>query len=55
MGRTRFNPNKWPNFFKAIQDHNWKKASEEMLDSSWAKQVKTRAERLSRMMQTDKW
>jgi lysozyme len=55
MGRTRFNPGKWPKFFKAIQDHNWKQASIEMLDSSWAKQVKTRAERLSRMMQTDKW
>lgn len=55
MGRTRFNPSKWPNFFGAIKDHNWDKASKEMLDSAWAKQVKSRAERLSKMMLTDQW
>ena len=55
MGRTRFNPNKWPKFFEAIGNHDWESASKEMLDSSWSKQVRTRAERLSGMMKNDKW
>ena len=55
MGRTRFNPNKWPKFFEAIRNHDWEGASTEMLDSSWSRQVKSRAERLSAMMKTDRW
>ena len=55
MGRTRFNPSKWPKFFEAIGNHDWDNASKEMLDSSWSKQVRTRAERLSGMMKKDKW
>ena len=55
MGMTRFNPNKWPSMFKAIEEENWDEASNQMLDSAWAKQVKTRADRLSEMMLTGEW
>ena len=34
----------------AILDSNWKLASEEMLDSKWAKQTPHRANELSRRM-----
>ena len=55
MGMTRFNPSKWPNMFKAIQEENWDEASNQMLDSKWAKQVKSRADRLSQIMITGDW
>ena len=55
MGMTRFNPNKWPSMFKAIEEGNWDEASNQMLDSNWARQVKTRATRLSEMMITGEW
>lgn len=38
----------------AIQSGQYERASKMMLDSRWAKQVGTRAERLSRMMATGK-
>ena len=41
--------------FKAIEEENWDEASNQMLDSAWAKQVKTRADRLSEMMLTGEW
>lgn len=40
-------------FFSALEKKNYKKASEEMIDSLWAKQVKGRAETLSHMMRYD--
>jgi|TARA_R110000796_G_scaffold124600_1_gene239038 lysozyme len=55
MGMTRFNPSKWPNMFKAIEEENWDEASNQMLDSKWAKQVKSRADRLSQIMITGDW
>ena len=55
MGITRFNPKKWPNFFKAIEEKNWTKASSEMVSSLWARQTKRRAQRLSEMMISGKW
>jgi len=42
------------NFIKAVKEKNFLKASQEMLDSRWAKQVKKRAERLSYIMRTGK-
>src|ERR1041385_4906229 len=37
-------------FLKAVSDKRWHDASEHMLNSLWAQQVKTRATRLSEMM-----
>ncbi len=39
-------------FIQAVKEKDFSKASQEMLDSRWAKQVKSRAERLSYMMKT---
>tara|TARA_Y100001972_G_C7568083_1_gene285164 strand:+ start:71 stop:535 length:465 start_codon:yes stop_codon:yes gene_type:complete len=55
MGKTRFNPNKWPKFFTYIKNNEWENASQEMLNSSWSNQVKSRANRLSEMMKTNEW
>jgi lysozyme len=38
-----------------IKDGNYTEASRQMLKSLWAKQVKGRAKRLSRMMETGQW
>ena len=46
MGVSRFNANTWVKTFAAIQDEDWEKAANEMLDSKWAKQVYNRAKRL---------
>lgn len=40
------------NMIKAIESKDYVKASEEMKDSAWYRQVGTRAERLVRMMRT---
>jgi lysozyme len=55
MGMTRFNPIKWPSMFQALEEENWDEASNQMLDSNWARQVKTRATRLSEIMVTGEW
>ena len=39
-------------FIQAVKERDFSKASQEMLDSRWARQVKSRAERLSYMMRT---
>lgn len=44
MGRPRLS--KFKNFNTALIDQDWVKASEEMIDSVWYRQVKGRAERL---------
>lgn len=41
---------KFKNMLKALDNHNYGIASEEMLDSRWAKQTPSRAKRLSIMM-----
>lgn len=41
---------KFKNFLAYVEQHNFTKASEEMLNSKWAKQVGNRAERLSKQM-----
>jgi lysozyme len=38
-----------------FQEGNWPAASEAMLDSKWAQQVKTRATRLAKMTLTGDW
>ena len=55
MGLTRFNPGKWPKFFEAIEEENWKEVSVQMLDSSWSRQVKSRSNTLSELMISGKW
>ena len=44
LGRTRLG--KFKKFIDAINESNWSKASEEMMDSRWATQVGPRATRL---------
>ena len=46
MGTTRFNPKKWPKFFRAIKAKNWKQAAIEGRDSMWFRQVGVRSIRL---------
>ena len=55
MGISRFNPTRWPNFFRAIANEDYDNAKKEMLDSNWARQTKRRSVRLSEMMQTGGW
>jgi len=55
MGITRFNDFKWPKFFKAVVNEEWQKATEEMLDSNWARQTKRRSKNLSKIMFTGQW
>ena len=55
MGVTRFNANTWVKTFAAIQNEEWEKAANEMLDSKWAKQVGQRAIRLSQMIRKGEW
>ncbi len=53
MGQTKFNPNKWPKFFKSVNNKNYKEAAKELKYRSdgvtinnYFKNTKTRAERL---------
>lgn len=55
MGITRFNPTKFPKFFRAIANEDYGTASKEMLDSNWARQTKRRSARLSDMMLLGDW
>ena len=55
MGISRFNANKFPKFFAALKNADWKSATEEMLDSNWARQTKRRSARLSKMMLLGNW
>lgn len=45
----------WPNFVQQMQTGDWKDASTNMRGTRWAKQVKGRAERLARMVETGEW
>tara|TARA_R100000655_G_scaffold89045_1_gene129509 strand:+ start:223 stop:651 length:429 start_codon:yes stop_codon:yes gene_type:complete len=55
MGVSRFNANTWVKTFAAIQDEDWEKVANEMLESRWANQVGQRAIRLSQMMRKGEW
>lgn len=46
MGVTKFNPVRWPKFFKAIKNKDWKQAAIEGRDSRWFNQVGHRSKRL---------
>ena len=46
---------KFVNMWEAIEKVDFQWASEEMLDSRWAKQVKGRATHLSEVMRTGEW
>ena len=50
MGTSRFNPVKWPKFFKALKEGNWSKAADEMENSRWYRQTKSRAIRLTQVV-----
>lgn len=39
----------------ALESGDWPEAARQMLNSKWAADVKTRADRLIRMMETDEW
>ena len=41
---------KFKNFLSALQEQDYERASVEMIDSNWARQVKGRADTLARMM-----
>lgn len=43
------------NFLSALRDKDFERAADEMVDSAWYRQVKTRAVRLVRMMRTGEW
>ena len=55
MGISRFNPTRWPNFFRAVVNEDYDNAKKEMLDSNWARQTKRRSVRLAEMMRTGEW
>lgn len=50
LGPTRFRGFK--NMLKAVKDSRFTDAAKAMLDSKWSKQVKSRAKRLARMLET---
>ena len=51
MGLTKFNPEKWPNFFTAIKDRDWKLAAAHGRDSLWFFQVGNRSMRLMKSLE----
>ncbi len=46
---------KFKRFIKALQKKDYDLAAKEMIDSKWYTDVKSRADRLIRMMKTNKW
>ena len=50
LGLTRFN--QFKKFQAALNANNWAEAANQMMLSRWAKQVKTRATRLEKIMRT---
>ena len=52
LGNRLFN---FVNMLKALEDGNYDKVADEMLDSKWAKQVKGRSIELADMMREDKY
>ena len=52
LGNRLFN---FVNMLKALEDGNYDKVAEEMLDSKWAKQVKCRSIELAEMMREDNY
>ena len=50
LGLTRFN--KFKKFQAALNTKSWSIAADEMINSKWASQVKTRSQRLEKIMRT---
>lgn len=50
MGAGTFNPKKWPNFFTAIKDRDWKLVVAHGRDSLWYFQVGHRSKRLMKSL-----
>ncbi len=51
MGASVFNKTKWPKFSEALVARNYQEVGKQMYDSSWRRQVKSRATRLRTMME----
>ncbi len=51
MGSLR--QDKWPKLHQAVQNRNWVEAGKEIMNSRYAKQVKSRAVRNSAIMRDD--
>lgn len=47
--------NGWPIFLEQVRTGKYAEAAANMRSTKWAKQVKTRAERLADMMESGKW
>ena len=45
----------WPIFCRQLQAHDWMAAARNMRSTLWARQVKGRAVRLARMIETGQW
>lgn len=45
----------WPIFVEQLRARNWAAAARNMRSTLWARQVKGRAERLARMIETGQW
>lgn len=45
----------WPIFVRQVQTHQWLMAARNMRSTLWARQVKSRAIRLARMVETGLW
>lgn len=54
MGIGSFTPAKWPKFFKAIKEGDWKQAAVEGRDSKWFHQVGKRSVRLMNSLENVK-
>ena len=50
LGRTRLS--KFKNMVKAVQSHDWNAAADEMVDSRWYRQVKSRGVELVELMRS---
>lgn len=46
---------RFKNFLLMVEQQEYQKASQEMLDSTWARQTPERAKRLSKQMATNEW
>jgi len=51
MGADKFNQAEWPKFSEALIARNYPEVGKQMHDSSWRRQVKSRATRLRKMME----
>ena len=55
MGGDKFNANKWPGFFDALADRDVNRAADELVDSRWYRQTKSRGKRMVARMRKAKF